>query len=50
MTRHLVDGDTGPAAELLQRAVGLDPGNEDTTALLRGLVARSRVMRGLLRT
>ena len=36
---HLVDGDTGPAAELLQRAVDLDPGNEDAAALLRGLVA-----------
>ncbi|MDQ0373515.1 serine hydrolase domain-containing protein [Cellulomonas humilata] len=36
---HLVDGDTGPAAELLQRAVDLDPGNEDAAALLRGLGA-----------
>ena len=35
---HLVDGDTGPAAELLRRAVDLDPGNEDAAALLRGLV------------
>ncbi|WP_156374024.1 serine hydrolase [Cellulomonas sp. Leaf334] len=35
---HLVDGDTGPAAELLQRGLDLDAGNEDAATLLRGLV------------
>ena len=34
---HLVDGDAGPAAELLRRALDLDPGNDDAAALLRGL-------------
>jgi len=34
---HLVDGDVGPAAELLRRAIDLDPENDDAAALLRGL-------------
>lgn len=33
---HLVDGDTRRAAELLRRAVDLDPGNDDAAALLKG--------------
>lgn len=36
---HLVDGDTGPATELLQRAVDLDPGNDEAAALLAVLRA-----------
>ena len=34
---HLVDGDTRPAAELLRRAVDLDPENDEAAALLRGV-------------
>lgn len=34
---HLVDGDIRPAAELLRRAVDLDPENEEAAALLRGV-------------
>ena len=34
---HLVDGDAGQAAELLRRALDLDPENDDAAALLRSV-------------